>query len=198
MTSSQSLLEMIFSWSSLFAFLEFLPVVVTAVATVLLWKVTKVLATETRKLASMKPRPFVVGTFSSSSASSAALNFSLLNTGDATAFDVVLSVSPSIREPNGAEPKEGSADRIYVNILAPRREVVTKVAFATEIPTQVYKVSVSWLEKPKGTDRQMISYETQASDGFGAAWGENGLHQIHKEVEGIRLSAQKIAKKLTG
>lgn len=76
------------------SFAQLVAAFVTALATFALWRVTRVLAVETKTLAAMTSRPFVVCSLESSGASAIALNLTLRNTGNATAFDVKLELSP--------------------------------------------------------------------------------------------------------
>jgi len=55
---------------------------VTAIATIALWRVTRVLADETKTLAAMTSRPFVVSSFESSEADPTAIDVVFRNTGN--------------------------------------------------------------------------------------------------------------------
>jgi len=85
------------------AFSQLAAAAVTAIATIALWRVTRVLAVETKTLAAMTSQPFVVGTIENAGVSAhTVLNFVLRNSGNATAFDVRAKITPAI--PNVAVP----------------------------------------------------------------------------------------------
>ena len=82
--------------ANLLAFAQLIAAFVTALATIALWRVTKLLANETSVLAEMTSRPFVVCALESSGASAIALNLVLRNTGNAAAFDIEVEISPPL------------------------------------------------------------------------------------------------------
>lgn len=100
------------------SFAQLVAAFVTAIATFALWRVTYVLAVETKTLAAMTSRPFVVCGIESSLADTTALNLALRNTGNATAFDVkakispVMRRSPTVRRPH-APPRFYSGSSTY-------------------------------------------------------------------------------------
>ncbi|UXS45927.1 hypothetical protein [Agrobacterium tumefaciens] len=75
---------------------QVLAALVTAFATWALWRVTKVLAVETSALAKMTSNPFVVCYLRSGHSNPKAMNLTLENTGNATAFDIQLRVTPAL------------------------------------------------------------------------------------------------------
>lgn len=77
----EGIVEWFLHAANLLAFSQLIAAAVTAWATFALWRVTRVLAVETKTLAAMTSRPFVVCSLESSGASAVALNLTLRNTG---------------------------------------------------------------------------------------------------------------------
>ena len=92
---------------------------VTAIATIALWRVTRVLVGETKTLAAMTLRPFVVCSAESSPVSAISFNLVLRNTGNATAFDVKLQLSPPLANPDGSPLADETMTKWEISLLPP-------------------------------------------------------------------------------
>lgn len=98
---------------------QVLAALVTAVATIALWRVTRVLAIETTTLAKMTAQPFVVCWLESSASSAIALNLTLRNTGNATAFDIRMVLTPALPENPNQAPTENNSETVFRTSLLP-------------------------------------------------------------------------------
>jgi len=159
---------------------------VTALATIALWRVTRVLAVETKTLAAMTARPFVVCLLESSESSAIALNLTLRNTGNATAFDVQLELSPALEKPNGNPPDDPTKTTWTISLLPPGQSLTTQGVLSTKISEKVFAATISWATMPGSSVRESLSYSFEPKDGFRGGWVTKGLHQIAGELEKIR------------
>lgn len=164
---------------------------VTALATLALWRVTRVLAVETSALAKMTSRPFVVGALESSGASATALNLTLRNTGNATAFDIKLEMSPALPKPNGDKPEDDTLTTHEISLLPPEQALHIQGVMGPEVHDKVFAVTVSWAGIPGASDRETLSYKIEAKDGFRGGWNTKGPHHIAEELEKLRKQMQK-------
>ena len=164
---------------------------VTALATIALWRVTRVLAKETEALAKLTSQPFVVGSLESSSVSSNAFNLTLRNTGNATAFDIVLEITPPIPNFDGSIPSEKFIRRT-VSMLPPQNPLTLQVAMGPDIHDKKFEAIVSWSRRPKEDARESLTYVFSPLDGFQGGVVTKSAHHIAEELEKIRKHIGKI------
>jgi hypothetical protein len=168
------------------SFAQLVAAFVTALATFALWRVTRVLAVETKTLAAMTSRPFVVCGIESSLADAQALNLVLRNTGNATAFDVIAKITPPLPKQNGRSAEDATETMLDVSFLPPSLVLPRKGFMSREIQETTFNVEVSWSLMPGATKRETLSYTMEPQDGFRGGWTEKGLHQIAQELEKVR------------
>lgn len=181
-------------WSSpanLMAVAQVFAALVTAIATIALWYVTRILAVETKVLSSMTSRPFVIFTIESSLADSTAMDAIVSNTGNAPAFDIVVNVSPPLPGPTGQRTEEETETELNVSILAPGRAIPNRGVMSTDVYNQRFSIHVSWSSLPGSKQRESTSYSIEAKDGFKGGWRVKGQHQIAEELEKIRKTVAK-------
>ncbi|GLS36060.1 hypothetical protein GCM10010869_16490 [Mesorhizobium tianshanense] len=159
---------------------------VTALATLALWRVTKVLAVETAALAKMTSRPFVVCSLESSGASAIALNLTLRNTGNATAFDVKLQVTPALPKPDGSQASDQVETNFETSLLPPGQMLPIQGVMGPKVHDKRFKATISWAALPDAKERDTLSYNFEPKDGFRGGWSTKGAHHIAEELEKIR------------
>lgn len=164
---------------------------ITAAATFALWRVTRVLAAETTVLAKMTAQPFVVCWLESSSASSIALNLTLRNTGNATAFDIQLRLSSALPMPSGEASDNPSETTFATSMLPPGQALKTQGVMGRDLHDQVYRAQISWTTRPGEHEREVLEYSFEPKDGFRGGWNVKGVHHIAEELEKIRRQLPK-------
>ncbi|WP_265500741.1 hypothetical protein [Paracoccus beibuensis] len=166
---------------------QVLAAVVTAVATIALWRVTRVLAVETTTLAKMTAQPFVVCWLESSAANPLALNLTLRNTGNATAFDISLRITPALPAKYDDRPgNEGSETTFAVSLLPPGQALSIRGVKSELVHDTVFNAELGWADRPGSPVREAIAYSFDANDGFRFGWVSKGLHDVAQELERIR------------
>ncbi|WP_439523157.1 hypothetical protein [Marivita sp.] len=164
--------------------------VIIAFATIALWRVTRVLADETSVLAKMTSQPFVVCALESSEVSAHALNLKLKNSGNGTAFDIKLKVSPPLPKADGT-PKDGENMERSVSLLPPGSELAMQVVMGRDVHDTVFSAEVSWAHLPGSSEREVLKYTFSALDGFRGGAVSKGPHHIAEELEKIRKHVEK-------
>lgn len=172
-------------------FAQLVAAFVTAIATIALWRVTRVLAVETKTLAAMTSRPFVVCSLESSPASAIALNLTLRNTGNATAFDVKLELSPALEKPDGSPPDDPTKTTWEISLLPPNQALTTQGVMGPSVYAKVFSANISWAALPGASVRETLAYKFEPKDGFRGGFASKGLHHIAEEVEKIRKQLPK-------
>lgn len=159
---------------------------VTAAATYALWRATRVLAVETTVLAKMTAQPFVVCWLESSGASAVALNLTLRNTGNATAFDIKLKLSPALPKANGGASDNPDEMSFETSLLPPGQLLSIQGVMGRDVHDKVFSTHISWASKPESGERETLSYCFEPKDGFRGGWNTKGVHEIAEELEKIR------------
>ncbi|MES2969205.1 MAG: hypothetical protein V4804_10705 [Pseudomonadota bacterium] len=168
------------------AFSQLAAAAVTAIATIALWRVTRILAVETKTLAAMTSRPFVVCSAESSPISANSFNLVLRSTGNATAFDVRVQLSPPIANPDGSQLADDTMTSWEVSLLPPGQALTKYVGFGPDIHDKTYSANVSWASLPGSSARESLSYKFQGKDGFQGGVIAKGPHHIAEEFEKLR------------
>jgi len=157
-------------------------------ATFGLRRATDVLAEETKTLAKMTARPFVVCALEESGAHPVTCNVTLRNTGNATAFDIKLKVSPALPEFDGSLPDNETLTIYNASHLPPGQALPIKPQLKKYVHGKVFGVTISWATMPAGPLCQPLSYETKLT---GAGVTVKGLHDIAGELKIIRQQMPK-------
>jgi hypothetical protein len=114
------------------------------------------------------------------------LNLTLRNTGNATAFDVKLELSPALEKPDGSPPDDPSKTTWEISLLPPGQALTTQGVMSTNVYGKIFVATVSWAAMPGVSIRESLSYSFEPKDGFRDGWNTKGLHQIAEELEKIR------------
>lgn len=166
--------------------------VVTAVATVMLWRVTKVLAVETKRMAEASAQPQVVVSIEPNQWAMNYADIIVANTGNATAFDVLVKFDPEIpREP---EMPDRPTPLQTISLLRPGQQVVNFLSSFAPIIDISYTVTVSWKRQPADQNRETIIYplNLKEMDGRGSLGAADPMNQIATEVKNMRDDIKRI------
>lgn len=175
------------------AFTQMFATIVTAIATFMLWRVTRVLAVETKTLAKMTSRPFVVVSMEPVPGVSAhnILNLVLRNTGNATAFDITVRVSPYLPKV-GKEPLVSDTETPFkVSLLPPNQAIPLQGLKLENIHDKNFEFNIGWSCRPGAEQIDTIRYFIGGEDLPKDDWGVKSLHNIAEELVGIRIAIEK-------
>lgn len=120
---------------------------VTAIVTIFLWKVTRILARETTRMVDAASQPHVVATLDPSPWSVRFFELNVNNTGTGTAYDILISFDPPLRNEDNLKGTGSPIDRI--SVLKPGHGINSYAANYDSVKGATYKVSVSWRKNPK-------------------------------------------------
>ncbi len=165
---------------------------VIAVATIVLAFVTWNLARVSKR------EPFVVGFMESSLHTLRAVNFIVKNTGNATAFDIKVNITPALPK-GGVEYGDETETNRKISILPPEQSLSSEAFSLKEPPIKTlpeYRVTVSWAIKPKGKKRETVTYTIGHVDDFRRKWTEDGLHEIRQELKESKKQFEKATNQL--
>jgi hypothetical protein len=143
--------------SDLHAWIETVGVIVTALATIALARVTFVLAKETKRLADVGERPNVVITFEPNRRSMMYLDMIMQNVGTAPAYDVEFVFDPPLEiETQQGRTQPGMIKKI--SILKPQQLLVASFVSWADLRTKAFTTKVSWTRIPNSKKREDLSY----------------------------------------
>jgi hypothetical protein len=176
------------SWSSqnLLALTQVITAIVTALATVALWRVTRVLADETRRLADTSSHAQVVATIEPNPWSVIHMDLRVANTGNAVAFDVLVSFDPPLPKADGSPRATIPLQKI--SLLRPGQALTSYLTEFGKIKGSTFKVTISWKRSPTTATRETVIYELNMADFDGSSWlgARDPLTEIAEQVKKIR------------
>lgn len=177
----------ILSWSQLFV------AFVTALATVALWHVTKVLAIETKRMAEGASQPNVVVTLEPSGWSIIHFNISVVNTGNAPAYGITISSEPPLPFKETAEIKDAPLQNI--SILKPGQEMFSYLCEFSKLKDKRFKITTTWKRQPLSKTLESLTYEIDMADFSGVRHlgASDPLIEIAKQIKTYREDWRNIA-----
>ena len=182
------------TWITTFiAFGGLLGTLVTAVATLFLWRVTKLLAVETKRMAEASAQPHVVATLDPNRWSMRHFDLKVDNTGNATAYDIKVDFTPPLI--NG-EGRAGAMAVPFENIslLKPGQGMSSYLAEYSIVSKRVYSVRVSWRRSPADSQREENVYTINMADRQGVSdLGGDPLVNIANDLAKIREDLRSLA-----
>ena len=165
----------------------------TAVATVMLWRATRQLVLATNVLAEQNSNPSVIATIEPHAWAPYLFDLRLANEGNATAFDVELSVDPSFT-PNEARRVE-SGPFGKVSVLRPKQVLRTLVGKFDDVKGKVFTVNLIWKGENVSNKVYKTSYVLNMSYYEGVTLNSFLSPEIQtaQEIKKIRESLDKIS-----
>lgn len=167
---------------------------VTAVATFFLWRVTKTLAHETTRMAEAAAQPHVVVTLTPNRWSMRHFDIHIDNTGNATAYDVVVAFDPPLE--NG----EARGDRIEIpfqriSVLKPGQGLRSYLSEFAKLDGKAYRVDISWKRDASCGQRQTNVYTLSMADHAGISrLGDEPLEEIARHIKKIEENWSPVAR----
>jgi hypothetical protein len=166
----------------------------TAIATFALWRVTGVLAVETKRMADASAQPQVVANIVPNQWSTIHLDINVENTGNATAFDIEISFDPPLE--NG-EARSGNTPIPFqrISLLKPGQSMTSYLSDVGDYLDKSFEVRVSWKLMPDATNREHLSYWLNMSDYKGVSYlgSRDPNIQIAEQVRMIRDDWKSVA-----
>lgn len=145
-----------YSWLNPFlAVTGVLSAAVTAIATIALWRVTRNLATETKRMVDASSQPHVVATIEPNKWSLRHVDLKVDNTGNATAYDIRVAFEPPLQN---AQVRSSEVIPLQqISVLKPSGGVASYLSEYEKVSGKTYTVKVSWRRNPSG-ERETNSY----------------------------------------
>ncbi len=170
--------------------------IITACATIFLYKVTKILAVETKKMADAS-KPHIVATLVINKWSMKHMDLHIDNTGNATAYDIEISFNPPLKN-TGVREKLETLPFQKISVLNPNQGLSTYLSEYSDIKDKSYFVEISWKNNSMATEREYNRYILNIGhyEGVTKLGDDNPLCSIANKVEKISDDIRKITNKL--
>ncbi|MFI7835480.1 hypothetical protein [Pseudomonas asiatica] len=177
------------SWISVvLGFGGMLATFVTAVATIFLWRVTKLLAKETTRMAEASDQPHVVATLMPNRWSLRHFDLVVDNTGNATAYDIRIGFNPPL-ENGEARREDAKIPFEQVSVLKPGQELRSYLADINILRGKSFEVTISWRHGNNDQPREINAYTLNMADYTGASeLGRDPTLDIARSLERIEKS----------
>lgn len=182
--------------STIIAIGGLLGTLVTAVATFFLWRVTSVLAVETKRMAIAASQPHVVATLEPNRWSMRHFDIHVNNTGNAPAYEITVEFTPPLK--NG-EARGGGMDIPFGNIsvLRPGQGVASYLSDYAGVKDAVYLVRVTWRRVASGPVQEENTYTLNMADKRGVSdLGGDPIVQIANHLKKIETEWKPVARGL--
>ncbi|MDQ0462952.1 hypothetical protein QO010_000700 [Caulobacter ginsengisoli] len=165
---------------------------VVAVATIFLWRVTKTLADETRRMAEASAQPQVVATLEPNQWALNHADLVVANTGNATAFDIRVSFDPPLQNAEVRGSRDIPLQRI--SLLKPGQTQSSYLSAFEPIIGTLYTVTIRWKRDPGSDSSEAYSYtldlgEISALTRLGAA---SPMIQIAEQMKKLREDIERL------
>ena len=160
--------------------------IVTAIATFFLWRVTGILAVETRRMADAG-RPQIVANLLPNQWSTIHLDINVENTGNATAFDIEVGFDPPLE--NGQAREDGHVIPFQkISILKPGQALSSYLSDVSDYLEKSFTVTISWGLQPHSSARERLTYTLNMTDFSGVSFlgTRDPTVQIAEQVKKIR------------
>ncbi len=184
----------ILTWTNFGAGITALAALVTAVATVALWKATRVLAVETRRMVEASESPQIVALIAANQWAINHADLIVENTGNAAAFDIEitfdppLSVDPDLKDPNMIPLQN-------ISVLKPSQSLRSYLSEFSQHIDKSYTIISSWSRRPGDANRESLSYIQNISEFSAISYlGESDpMIQIASQIKHIREDWRSVA-----
>jgi hypothetical protein len=171
-----------------------LGVTVTAIATVFLWRVTRLLAFETKRMAEALSQPHVVAVILPNQWAIIHADFVVENKGTGTAFDVQIAFDPPLE--NGKHRGEQMPLPLQnISVLKPGQVLRSYLGDFPPIIEKTYRVTVSWKRDPADNSLETLSYTLDMTmfKGITQLGSPDPLVQIASQMRKLREDWQSVS-----
>ncbi|MTC42089.1 hypothetical protein [Providencia sp. wls1921] len=153
--------------------------IVTAISTFFLWRVTRVLARETKKMAEATSQPHIVITFEPTKVSINHFNIVISNTGNATAYNITAAIEPSIND--------RKIPFKSVSVLKPGDSISSFYTDFYQMNGKVFEILIEWTKSFESAEkmRNKYSYDIGSYTDFSTVGDLDPIGTISKSIKKI-------------
>ncbi|HDU6133105.1 TPA: hypothetical protein RFX09_002914 [Klebsiella aerogenes] len=175
-------------------FISAFAALLTAIATFFLWRVTRILADETKRMVDASEQPQVVATLEPNAWSMLYFDISVVNTGNAPAFNIEVTFDPPLE--NASHRKDKTIPLKQISVLRNGQQMTSNLCEYKQIEGKVFQVSICWTKKPNSTVKESTSYtyDMASFTGISQLGAANPMTAISQQIKQIREDWMPVAK----
>lgn len=168
--------------------------IATALATFFLWRVTRMLAVETKRMADVAAQPQIVASIVPNQWSTIHLDINVENTGSATAFEIEVTFDPPL-ENGEARGEDVPIPLQTISVLKPGQALKSYLSGVGDYLEKTFSVIVSWKLHPSDQLRQELRYSLNMSDFKGISYlgARDPIVQVAEQIKKLREDWQYVA-----
>lgn len=167
---------------------------VTAIATIFLWRVTQVLARETTRMVDASSQPHVVATLDPNLWSMRHFDLNVNNTGNGTAYDILVDFDPPLVNGEGRENKDVPLKRI--SVLKPGQGLSSYISDFRSLEDKVFTVTISWRRNASSAVREQNTYTLDMGYVHGISMlGNNPQVQMANHIKKLQEDFAQLGRK---
>ena len=169
-------------------------IIVTALATFALWRATRVLAIETKRMAEAASQPQIVVTIEGNQWSFIHADLHVTNTGNATAFDISIEFDPPLAIELENKTETIKTPLRSISILKPGQELTSWVGKMFSYLDSSYSITISYARSPQGK-RESLTYILDMSSykGIHRLGSGDPLTQLAQQTKKLQEDVHRIA-----
>ena len=169
-------------------------VIVTALATFALWRATRVLAVETRRMAEATAQPQIVVTIESNQWSFMHADLHVKNTGNSTAFDIAIAIDPQLLIDHESAGETADTPFQAISVLKPGQELTSWIGKMFSYLDQSYDVSITYSRSPGGiVDKLTYKLDMTSYKGMHRLGSGDPTTQIAEQIKKMQEDVHRIA-----
>ncbi|MGH1476844.1 hypothetical protein [Yersinia proxima] len=173
--------------TSISAPISALAAIVTAIATYFLWRVTNVLAIETKRMSDASSQPHIVTTFDSNIWSMRHFDINIENTGNATAYNISVDIKKESINSDNSELVDFPSKIKRIDVLKPGTKISSYQCEYDELRNSILHLSIMWNKIPNSNNFEKNSYSINIDNiANQAKVGDDPLVLIGNEIKKIR------------
>lgn len=176
------------NFTNINAFITALAAIFTAIATFFLWRVTNLLAKETKRMVDAAEQPHVVVTLEPNMWAVFHFDICITNTGNSPAYNIHVDFDPPLINADHRERSNHSIPFSNISVLKNGQSLTSNICEYEKIKDTKYNIKISWSKRPNSQirDEYEYVYDMASFDGISYLGARNPVTQIADQIKKIR------------
>lgn len=176
------------NFTNINAFITALAAIFTAIATFFLWRVTNLLAKETKRMVDAAEQPHVVVTLEPNMWAAFHFDICITNTGNSPAYNIHVDFDPPLINADHRERSNHNIPFSNISVLKNGQSLTSNICEYEKIKDIKYNIKISWSKRPNSRtrDENEYIYDMASFDGISYLGARSPVTQIADQIKKIR------------
>jgi len=176
------------NFTNINAFITALAAIFTAIATFFLWRVTNLLAKETKRMVDAAEQPHVVVTLEPNMWAAFHFDICITNTGNSPAYNINVNFDPPLINADHRERSNHNIPFSNISVLKNGQSLTSNICEYEKIKDIKYNIKISWSKRPNSRirDENEYVYDMASFDGISYLGARSPVTQIADQIKKIR------------